>query len=66
MNVGNLLGFMFFVFGIFGLQLFMGKLRYKCFEKPEGIDWAANPDTEFGTSPPGYEQKGERSRIPPG
>ncbi|GMH71770.1 hypothetical protein TrST_g6815 [Triparma strigata] len=47
MNVGNLLGFMFFVFGIFGLQLFMGKLRYKCFEKPEGIDWAANPDTEW-------------------
>ncbi|GMH51784.1 hypothetical protein TrLO_g993 [Triparma laevis f. longispina] len=47
MNVGNLLAFMFFVFGIFGLQLFMGKLRFKCFEKPEGIDWNANPDTEW-------------------
>ena len=47
MNVGNLLGFMFFVFGIFGLQLFMGSSRQKCFYSDSGLNFTADPNAAW-------------------
>jgi len=52
LNVGNLLLFIFFIFGIFGSQLFMGSFRQQCFfpaanlTTPGNITWVVDdPDS---------------------
>ena len=46
LNVGNLLMFIFFIFGIFGNQLFMGTFRQRCFFEEVRANYLASTSNE--------------------